>query len=156
MHYEDIKLKQSTYAIISFNDQARPGQAGPGWAGGFVPRGPSARLGWLAATTLDIHLSQTGLTHISSKESISQMCTTVSHNYIRAQWQLAMTWKRKKEREREEVERECSSMQVWTGIVVIVKNGQFFLGQTYFFSFGERNSSTHFFSRFYRFAFIFL
>lgn len=35
--------------------------------------------------------AQTCLAHISSKESISQMCTTVSHNYIRTQWQLAMT-----------------------------------------------------------------
>lgn len=91
MHYEDIKLKQSTYAIISFNDWDRldwaelavwyPGGLPRGWGGGAQPL-------WIYVSLCS---AQTCLTHISSKESISQMCTTVSHNYIRAQWQLAMT-----------------------------------------------------------------
>lgn len=93
MHYEDIKLKQSTYAIISFNDWDRLGRVALAvWYPGGLPQGWG---GGVAETTLDIRLSlcsaQTCLAHISSKESISQMCTTVSHNYIRAQWQLAMT-----------------------------------------------------------------
>lgn len=91
MHYEDIKLKQSTYAIISFNDWGRLGRVELAvWYPGGLPQGWG---GW--QQPLWIYVSpcsaQTCLAHISSKESISQMCTTVSHNYIRAQWQLAMT-----------------------------------------------------------------
>lgn len=41
MHYEDIKLKQSTYAIISFNDRDGPAQRR---AGSLVPKGPSTGL----------------------------------------------------------------------------------------------------------------
>lgn len=38
MHYEDIKLKQSTYAIISFNERARPDQGMDPWYPGGHPQ----------------------------------------------------------------------------------------------------------------------
>lgn len=57
MHYEDIKFKQSTYAIISFNDWARLSwRFGTQGALHRAGVGGSGR-GWLAATTLDIRLS---------------------------------------------------------------------------------------------------
>lgn len=55
MHYEDIKLKQSTYAIISFNDWDRLGWAELAvWYPGGLPRGCGGGGG---TTTLDIRLS---------------------------------------------------------------------------------------------------
>lgn len=96
MHYEDIKLKQSTYAIISFNDWGRLGRVELAvWYPGGLPQGRGGwgwgrgESGWQQPLWIYVSLcsAQTCLAHISSKESISQMCTTVSHNYIRAQWQ---------------------------------------------------------------------
>lgn len=116
MHYEDIKLKQSACAIISFNDRGRLGcvELAVWYPGGL-------RLKGLAATSLDIRLprslSSTGscLTHISSKESISQMCTIVCHNYIKAWWRLAMTWGWK--RDVGEMLCWCMSTQIYVCLV---------------------------------------
>lgn len=93
MHYEDIQLKQSTYAIISFNERAG---AEPPRARLAVwdPPGASHRAGGRGGgTTQDVYIhfalslihctAWTRLSHFSSVESISQMCTTVSCNYIR-------------------------------------------------------------------------
>ncbi len=59
MHYEDIKLKQSTYAIISFNDWDRLGRAELAvWYPGGLPQGcGGGGSAGLAATALDIRLS---------------------------------------------------------------------------------------------------
>lgn len=62
MHYEDIKLKQSTYAIISFNDWDRLGRVELAvWYPGGLPqgcgRGGGVLQGWQQPLWIYVSLS---------------------------------------------------------------------------------------------------
>lgn len=117
--------------MLSFLLTTGPGWAGLSWRfstqGAFLGAGGEGG-GWQQPLWIYVSLcsAQTCLSHISSKESISQMCTTVSHNYIRAQWQLAITWKLKRGREKEnrgwERENAHLCMRVYTDMHCVDSN----------------------------------
>lgn len=62
MYYEDIKLKQSTYAIISFNDWGRlSGAELAVWYPGGLLQGLEGRQGWAAGSNHSGYMSLSAL-----------------------------------------------------------------------------------------------